>query len=237
MGFCRATLFRKRQFAAEIIVTCVRWYLRFSLSLRDVEELMAERGLSVDHTTVWRWTQTYAPEVQRRLRGQVKPKGSTWHMDETFVRMAGRWMYLFRAVDSGGQTVDFYLSETRDREAAKCFLRRALANPDNRAPHVFARDRLRSYPAAIRELQNEGELRRSCRHRTRRYSNNRIESDHRHIKRRLRSMHGPRTLATACAVIAGIEAVQMIRKGQVLGITKKNLHGQAWVFGSLLGLN
>src|SRR5882762_2152752 len=129
------------------------------------------------------------------------------------------------------------LSETRDREAAKCFLRRALANPDNRAPCVFARDRLRSYPAAIRELQNEGQLRRSCRHRTRRYSNNRIESDHRHIKRRLRSMHGPRTLATACAVIAGIEAVQMIRKGQVLGITKKNLHGQAWVFGSLLGLN
>ena len=139
MGFCRATLFRKRQFAAEIIVTCVRWYLRFSLSLRDVEELMAERGLSVDHTTVWRWTQTYAPEVQRRLRGQVKPKGSTWHMDETFVRIGGRWMYLFRAVDSVGQTVDFYLSETRDREAAKCFLRRALANPDNRAPHVFAR--------------------------------------------------------------------------------------------------
>ena len=146
-------------------------------------------------------------------------------------------MYLFRAVDSGGQTVDFYLSETRDLEAAKCFLRRALANPDNRAPHVFARDRLRSYPAAIRELQNEGELRRSCRHRTRRYSNNRIESDHRHIKQHLRSMHGPRTLVTACAVIAGIEAVQMIRKGQVLGITKKNLHGQAWVFGSLLGLN
>ena len=100
MGFCRVPLFRKRQFAAEIIVTCVRWYLRFSLSLRDVEELMAERGLSIDHTTVWRWTQRYAPEVQRRLRGHVKPKGSTWHMDETFVRIAGRWMYLFRAVDA-----------------------------------------------------------------------------------------------------------------------------------------
>ncbi|HXJ43569.1 MAG TPA: IS6 family transposase, partial [Bryobacteraceae bacterium] len=105
MGFGRGSLFRKRQFAAEIIVTCVRWYLRFSLSLRDVEELMAERGLSIDHTTVWRWTQTYAPEVQRRLRGRVEPKGSTWHMDETFVRIAGRWMYLFRAVDSSGQTV------------------------------------------------------------------------------------------------------------------------------------
>jgi transposase-like protein len=197
---------------------------------------MAERGLSVDHTTIWRWTQTYAPEVQRRLRGQIKRKGLTWHMDETFVRIAGRWMYLFRAVDSGGQTVDFYLSATRDREAAKCFLRRALANPDNRPPHVFARDGLRSYPAAIRELQKEGHLRRTCKHRTRRYANNRIESDHRHVKRRLRAMQGPRTTSTACAVIAGIEAVQMIRKGQVLGITRKNLHGQAWVFGALLGI-
>ena len=233
----RPPLFRKRQFAAEIIITCVRWYLRFSLSLRDIEELMAERGLRVDHTTIWRWIQSYAPEIQRRLRGQLKPKGSTWHMDETFVRIAGRWMYLFRAVDSNGQTVDFYLSETRDRESAKCFLKRALANPDNRAPCVFARDRLRSYPAAIRELQGEGHLRRSCRHRTRRYSNNRIESDHRHVKRRLRAMQGPRTKATAWVVIAGIEAVQMIRKGQVLGITKTNLHGQAWVFGALFGLH
>ena len=237
MKFCQKPPFRKRQFAAEIIVTCVRWYLRFSLSLRDMEELMAERGLSVDHTTIWRWTQTYAPEVQRRLQGQIKPKRSTWHMDETFVRIAGRWLYLFRAVDSSGQTVDFYLSETRDREAAKCFLKRALANPDNRPPHVFARDKLRSYSAAIRELQSEGQLRRACRQRTRRYSNNRIESDHRHVKRRLRAMQGPRTMATACAVIAGIEAVQMIRKGQVLGITRSNLSGQAWVFGALFGLS
>ena len=237
MGTCRPVLFRKRQFAAEIIVTCVRWYLRYCLSLRDVEELMAERGLGVDHTTIWRWTQKYGPEVQRRLRGQIKPKGSTWHMDETFVKIAGRWLYLFRAVDSNGQTVDFYLSEKRDREAAKCFLKRALANPDNRVPHVFARDKLRSYPAAIRELQREGHLPHRCRHRTRRYANNRIESDHRQVKRRLRAMQGPRTVTTAGCLIAGIEAVQMIRKGQVLGITKKNLHGQAWVFGALLGLD
>src|SRR5215469_1136435 len=127
----RPKVFQKRQFEPDVIVTCVRWYFRFSLSLRDVEELMAERGLSVDHTTIWRWTQLYGPEVHRRLRGNIKPKSSTWHVDETFVRIAGRWMYLFRAVDSSGQTVDFYLSETRDREAAKAFLKRALANPDN----------------------------------------------------------------------------------------------------------
>jgi transposase, IS6 family len=236
MKSCRPPLFWKRKFEPIVIVTCVRWYLRFSLSLRDVEELMAERGLLVDHTSIWRWTQTYGPEVHRRLRGAVKQKSSTWHMDETFVRVAGRWMYLFRAVDSHGDTVDFYLSETRDREGAKIFLKRALANPDNRPPSVFARDGLRSYPAAIRELQAEGHIQWRCRHRTRRYANNRIESDHRHIKRRLRAMQGLRTTATAWAVIQGIEAAQMIRKGQVLGITRQNLHGQAWVFGALLAV-
>src|SRR5215472_13490525 len=168
----RPKVFRKRQFEPDVIVTCVRWYFRFSLSLRDVEELMAERGLSVDHTTIWRWTQVCGPEVHRRLRGNSKPKSSTWHVDEAFVRIAGRWMYLFRAVGSSGQTVDFYLSETRDREAAKAFLKRALANPDNRPLHVLSRDGLRGYPAAVRELQRLGHVHQRCRQRTRRYCNN-----------------------------------------------------------------
>jgi transposase, IS6 family len=237
MKASRPPLFWKRKFEPLIIVTCVRWYLRFSLSLRDLEELMAERGLSVDHTTIWRWTQTYGPEVCRRLQRQLKRKSSPGHLDETYVRIAGRWMYLFRAVDSHAETVDFYLAETRDREAAKVFLKKALANPDNRPPQVFCRDGLRSYPAALRVLRAEGQIGLHCRQRTRRYCNNRIESDHRHVKRRLRAMQGPRTKATAWAVIQGIEAVQMIRKGQVLGITRGNLHGQAWVFGSLLAVN
>jgi len=232
----RPALFRKRQFEPIIIVTCVRWYCRFSLSLRDLKELMAERGLTVDHTTIWRCVERYGPEIHRRLHGHMKRKSPTWHMDETFVRIAGRWLYLFRAVDGHGQTVDFYLSETRNREAAKRFLKTALANPDNRPPSVFARDGLRSYPAAIRELQGEGLLHRSFRHRTRRYANNRIESDHRSVKRRLRAMQGPRTVPTARRLLKGIEAVHMIRKGQVLGITRANLFGHAWVFGALLGV-
>ena len=212
----RPRLFRKRQFEPIIIVTCVRWYCWFSLRLRDLEELMAECGLRADHTTIWRWVQRYAPEVHQRLRGNLKPKSSTWHIDETFIRIAGRWLYLFRAVDGHGQTVDFYLSETRDREAAKLFLKKALANPDNHPPSVLARDGQRRYPAAVRELQGEGLMHRRCRHRTRAYANNRIESDHRSIKRRLRAMHGPRSAPTARRVIQGIEAVHMIRKGQVL---------------------
>jgi transposase, IS6 family len=237
MKSCRPPLFRKRKFEPAVILTCVRWYLRFSLSLRDVQELIAERALVVDHTTIWRWTQTYGPEVYRRLRGAVKRKSSTWHMDETFVRIAGRWTYLFRAVDSHGDTVDFYLSEARDREAAKTFLKKALANPDNRPPQVLCRDGLRSYVAAVRELRAEGQVGPHCRQRSRRYCNNRIESDHRHIKRRLRAMQGPRTRVTGWAVIQGIEAVQMIRKGQALGISQHNLYGQAWLFKALFGIN
>jgi len=152
------------------------------------------------------------------------------------IRIAGRWMYQFRAVDDRRQTVDFCLSETRDREAAKRFLQAALANPDNRPPHILTMDGNRSYSAAIRELKVAGASRPACRQRCRQYGNNRIESDHRHVKRRLRAMQGPRTRRTAWAVIQGIEAVQMIRKGQVLGIGGDDRHGQAWVFASLLGI-
>src|SRR5439155_25778208 len=121
-----------------------------------------------------------------------------------YVRVSGRWVYLFRAVDSHGDTVDFYLSETRDREAAKAFLQKALSNPDNRAPRLLCMDGNRSYPAAIRDLRAEGRLSPRCRRRTKRYANNRIESDHRHVKRRLCAMQGPRTMPTAHGGIQGI---------------------------------
>jgi transposase-like protein len=157
-------------------------------------------------------------------------------MDERYVRVAGRWMYLFRAVDNRGPTVDFYLSETRDRDAALRFLQTALANPDNRPARVFSVDGNRSYRAAIREMHSTGKFVQKCRYRRSRYRNNRIESDHRHVKRRWRAMQGARTVATARAVIDGIEATHMIRKGQMLGIPHHNRRGQAWVFGALLGL-
>ena len=230
----RPAIFRGRHFEPEIIATCVRWYLRFFLSLRNVEEMIAERGLMVDHTTVWRWCQTYGPMIYQRLRGKLKYTTTTWHMDEAFVRIAGRWVYLFRAVDSHGDTVDFYLSETRDREAAKTFLQKALSNPDNRTPHMLCMDKCRIYPAAIRDLQAEERFPLRCQRRTKRYANNRIESDHRHVKRRLRAMQGPRTIATAHRVIQGIEAVHMIRKAQLVGSQRTNLATTSIAFALLL---
>ena len=232
----RPTLFRKRQFEPIIIVTCVRWYCRFSLSLGDLKELMAERGLAVDHTTIWRWVQRYGPEIHRRLRGTLKPKSPTWHSDETFVRIAGRWLYLFRAVDGHGQTMDFYLSETRDREAAKHFLKKGLANPANHPPCVFARDGLRSYPAAIRELQGEGLMHRSCRHRHAALCEQpdrirpprhqaTVESDAGTTQRTHRS-------AVASRDRGGTHDSQRPSSGN----NPNNLLGQAWVFGALLGI-
>ena len=123
----RPALFRGRHFEDVIILLCVRWYLRYSLSYRDLEEMMAERGLSVDHVTIWRWVQRYAPLLNQRLRGELRHPNRSWRVDETYVRVAGNWTYLYRAVDSAGDTIDFMLSPKRDLTAAKRVLRLALS--------------------------------------------------------------------------------------------------------------
>jgi transposase, IS6 family len=115
-------LFKWRQFEPEVILLAVGWYLRFSLSYRDVEELLAERGLHADHVTVWRWVQRYAPEMERRLRSRLRPTNDSWRVDETYVRVKARWVYLYRAFDSTGATVDFLLSAKRDAAAAELFV-------------------------------------------------------------------------------------------------------------------
>jgi transposase, IS6 family len=112
-------LFKWRQYEPEVILLAVGWYLRFSLSYRDVEELLAERGLLVDHVTVWRWVQRYAPEIQRRLRLRLRPTNDSWRVDETYIRVKGKWVYLYRAVDSSGATIDFLLSAKRNAAAAE----------------------------------------------------------------------------------------------------------------------
>src|SRR6202165_2733349 len=124
-------LFKWRQFEPEVILLAIGWYLRFSLSYRDVEELLAERGLSVDHVTVWRWVQRYALELERRLPRHLKPTNDSWRVDETYVRVKGKWVYLYRAVDSSGATIDFLLSAQRDAAAAERFLAKALGGENH----------------------------------------------------------------------------------------------------------
>ena len=142
----RPALFRGRHFADDVIVLCVRWYLRYSLSYRDLAEMMVERHLSVDPSTIWRWVQRYAPELNHRIRRELKPTNGSWRTDETYVRVAGRWTYLYRAVDSTGATIDFFLSETREVYAAGAFFRKALAAPGHPRPRVINVDGNPSYP-------------------------------------------------------------------------------------------
>src|ERR1700736_4370288 len=126
-------LFKWRQFEPEVILLAVGWYLRFSLSYRDVEELLAERGLHVDHVTVWRWVQRYAPEMERRLRSRLRPTNDSWRVDETYIRVKGKWVYLYRAVDSAGATIDFLLSAKPDAAAAERLLAKALGGENHPA--------------------------------------------------------------------------------------------------------
>jgi IS6 family transposase len=211
----RPAVFKWRQTEPGLILCAVRWYLRYSLSLRDVEELLEERGLKADHTTVWRWVQCYAPELEQRLRRHLKPTNKSWRVDETYVRVQGRWCYLYRAIDSSGATIDFLLSALRDAEAAKRLFRKALSNPSHPQPRVINTDLAPIYGSAIPDIKKEGVLRRRCRHRPVQYLNNILEQDHRAIKRRVNAKQGFREFQAAQRTIQGYEAINIIRKGQV----------------------
>jgi transposase, IS6 family len=145
----RKNPFKYKQFKSEIILLCVRWYLRYGLTYRDLTEMMAERGLSMAHTTPMRWVHQYAPELDKRTRPHLKETGDSWKVDETYIKVKGEWMYLYRAVDKEGATIDFYLSAHRDQLAAARFLKKALGADHNTIPRVINVDKNASYPPAI----------------------------------------------------------------------------------------
>ena len=201
----RPAIFKWRQTEPEPILCAVRWYLRYSLSFRDVEELFSERGLEADHTTIWRRVQRYGPELEARLRRHLKPTNRSWRVDETYVRVKGRWCYLYRAIDSTGATTDFVLSRLRDAATAKRLFRQAqLTNPSHRQPPVIYTDQARLYGAAISGVKQEGILRHRCRHRPIQYLNNILEQDHRAIKRRVKAKQGFREFHAARRTIQGL---------------------------------
>ena len=218
--------FKWRHYESEIILTSVRWYLRYSLSYRDLEEMMADRGLSVDHFTIFRWVQTYAPELDKRCRPHLKQTNDSWRVDETYVKVRGKWIYLYRAVDSTGQTLDFLLNETRSTRAAKRLFRKVLGRPNITSARVINVDKNRSYIGAVNDLKDEMLLPEHCQRRPSQDMNNIVEQDHRFMKRRIRPGLGFGSYPTAWRTIQGYETMHMIRKGQIEGIEKGDIQGQ-----------
>lgn len=211
-------MFKGRHFDRSLILLCVRWYLAYNLSLRSLEETMAERGISVDHATVHRWVIRYSPELLERFNRCKRAVTNRWHIDETYIKVRGRWMYLYRAIDSNGDTVEFWFSERRNLTAGKRFLRKALKRHGR--PERIVIDGSQTNLEAILSCDVTDRLQDLSRRkltpiriRQSAYLNNRIEQDHRAIKRRLRPMLGFKSITTAWVILGGIELVHMMRKG------------------------
>jgi transposase-like protein len=253
--------FKWRHYEADIILLCVRWYLRYSLSYRDLEEMMRERGLQVDHTTIYRWVQRYAPEIDKRSRPHLKSITDSWRVDETYIKVKKVWMYLYRAVDSDGNTLEFLLSPRPDAEAAKRFFVKALHSTAGSAPgacpaqeqvtepaapaelktsistpRVINVDKNAAYPKAIADLKAAGMLPERVELRQVKYLNNLVEQDHRFIKRLVKPGMGFFSIETAGRTRHRYEVMHMIRKGQMQGVNKGDVTGQVTFIARLFGV-
>ena len=194
------------------------------------------RNAACRPTTPRSWVQRYGTELEQRLRRHLKPTNKSWRVDETYVRVKGRWCYLYRAIDSTGATIDFLLSALRDAAAAKRLFRKALSDPSHPQPRVINTDQARLYGAAIPAVKGEGILRRRCRHRPVQYLNNILEQDHRAIKRRVKAKQSFREFRAAQRTIAGYEAVHMIRKGQARWVSGNDVRKQNQFIDQLFDL-
>ena len=205
--------FKWRHFRDEIILWAVRWHCRYGISYRDLEEMLEERGVAVDHATIHRWVQACAPEIERRLRWHCRRGGlsPSWRVDETDVKVRGKRAYLYRAVDSRGDTIDFHLSQTRNAKAAKRFPGKALRGCKEREkPVVINTDKAGCYGQAIRELKKEGKCPSETEHRQVKYLDNVVEADHGKLKRLIKPTLGFKSMKTTCGTIKGFEVMRAL---------------------------
>jgi len=205
-------LFKGRHFNHMLIIQAVRWYITYKLSYRDVCDLMAERGVALVHTTIMRWVQRFVPVFEKKWKKYARPVGSSWRVDETYIKLKGKWHYLYRAVDKQGRTVDFLLSKHRDKVAAIRFFRKAIGN--HQAPEKITLDGYEATHRAVAELKSEGVLPTQTEVRTSKYLNNVIEQDHRRIKQRYYPMLGFKKFRNATVTLGGIELAAMLKKEQ-----------------------
>src|SRR2546426_2503190 len=205
--------FKGAHFPKDMILVCVRWYVAYPLSSRPVEELMQERGGSVDHATINRWVLKYSPQLEAAFHRRKRPVWVSWRMDATDIRVKGQWHYLYRAVDKNGPTIDFLLTEPRDEPAATCFLTKAIRRHGE--PETITIDGSEANAAAIRGYNAEHGT--AIIIRQVKYLNSRVEQDHRAVKRVTRPMLGFKAFAATQCTLAGVERMHMLRKGQLEG--------------------
>ncbi|MGI2299321.1 IS6 family transposase [Candidatus Cardinium hertigii] len=203
----------------ELILLFVYMKCRFSLSYRDLEEMMHIRGAKIDHSTLQRWVIKFVPLIDQEVRKRKRPVGSSWRMDETYVKLNGKWIYLYRAVDRYGDTVDFFLSESRDKSAALSFFKKAIRC--NNIPSKVVVDKSGSNKAALDALNTELDQDHKIPIFQSKYLNNRVEQDHRFIKKRIKPMLGFKSFHAANITITGIENIRIIQKGQLIGAKKQ----------------
>lgn len=200
------------RFPIEVILVCIRWYAAYPLSCRHLEEMMEERGVTVDHSTVSRWAIRFLPLLEKTFRKYKRPVGGSWRMDETYIKVKGVWKYLYRAVDRDGKTIDFLLTAKRDKAAAKRFFDKAMQA--NGVPEKVTMDKSGANKAAIDEINANREKPMVVRQV--KYLNNIVEQDHRAVKRITKPMLGFKSFQSAKNILAGIELMHMIRKGQIM---------------------
>jgi transposase-like protein len=219
---CIGKVLKRLHYPLDVILVCVRWYVAYSLSLRNLEEMMAERGVDVDHSTVHRWVVKLVPLFEKAFRRHKRPVGGSWRMDETYIKVGGQWKYLYRAVDKAGNTVDFLLRARRDKVAARRYFEKAIEH--NGEPETVTIDKSGANLAALDALNAEREA--PIRIRQIKYLNNIVEQDHRAIKRMVRPMLGFKSFRCARVILSGIEIVHMIRKGQMKGDNSRSVAEQ-----------
>jgi putative transposase len=200
------------RFPVDVILVCIRWYAAYPLSYRHLEEMMQERGVLVDHSSINRWAIRFLPLLEKVFRKHKQPVSRSWRMDETYIKVRGVWKYLYRAVDREGKTVDFLLTAKRDASAARRFFDKAMRHSD--IPDKVTMDKGGANQAALEQLNRERKAPVTIRQV--KYLNNIVEQDHRAIKRITRPMLGFKSFRAAQAVLAGIELMHMIRKGQFM---------------------
>jgi len=228
--------FKWRHYQSDTILLCVRWYLSYPLSYRQVTEMVNERGLDIHHTTVFRWVQEYSPEIDKRFRPHLRLTNDSWRVDETYILVKGKQKYLYRAVDSQGNTVDFLLTAKRDALAAKRFFRKTLKAIHTQTPRVITVDKNPAYPKAIKQLKAAKKLPEIVKLRQIKYLNNIVEQDHRGIKRLVKPGMGFGSFNTARRTIRGYEIMNMMRKGQVLGVPKGAVKERVLFLNQIFGV-